>query len=797
MRVNTKILLAFLSLPCQALYAQFSGSARVQGGAERPPLGVNQPTGAVYFVHNGTDGTAAGSDSNDGASPQRPWKTLTHFRAMVPILKSGDIVRLKRGDVFRESLSISNTVSVTSTATTQTTNPMPGAGITISAYGTASTTMLTDGNGIALPGLPSNDPIIDGADPVSLTWTKVSGNVWKSPLASCPVTLFPSAGESVPYVPVPNYVGNFDSTNSASTIYNCMDEVYYATTSGYYENATGGPLNAVLSPNNLGQSWTQPPTTPFPGVYTTTTAMLTQSGTTNVAACTMNCFYYDGTYVYVYQADGTTPNSTMYAGNTARPYGIQLVGTTGVNVNHIQFAHNVKGGLRCSPYGSTAYAYFPCENMEWHHLAVYDFGDVTGKSPVAQQVGTQPFQGGIIIDAGYDTIPHLEVGNKLHDNYSGRSLSQAGAAWSAYFQDGTQTVGGVTTNRPVISNSRAVNTGICIFYQGTGSKGSYPYTATQPAGSIASAANPTGLLVNWNPTSHNYASLSKGGLVSNNECSGFIAGAIFYSSVMGGEIKNNYLHDGYGEGVQLGGGSTSSYAGDYTTQKTDFNIFSNTGYTPYAGGYNAIDSNNGGSATSSTIVAPTANAWGPITVHQVLDDNTIINPVAGGITAEPGEQESEVMRNAIDMSSNGSLTQQPHPENPVGQCSGNPYYSIQLSVALGNGPQYMNNAIGCTGPTSNYVIQLNGATTYAAKCANLSSFWQTQNANSPSDNSKCDMTAEDPSPAWFVNKAAGNFTPTAGSFVTTVLTSGAAVGALQVGQTMFSVGPQVDPNLYQ
>ena len=61
------------------------------------PVQVNSVLGTVYYVSNG------GSDDNDGVSPETPWHTISRVNAQP--LAPGDVVRLKRGDCWREGIT--------------------------------------------------------------------------------------------------------------------------------------------------------------------------------------------------------------------------------------------------------------------------------------------------------------------------------------------------------------------------------------------------------------------------------------------------------------------------------------------------------------------------------------------------------------------------------------------------------------------------------------------------------------------------------------------------------------------
>ncbi len=95
--------------------------------------------------------SSAGSDQDSGTSETRPWQTLGHLRSR---LGEGDTVRLRRGDVFRDSLAWSGGT---------------GMSLTFLAYGDQ-----------ALP-----KPVISGSIVIS-DWTRHQGNIWK---ATAPVDI--------------------------------------------------------------------------------------------------------------------------------------------------------------------------------------------------------------------------------------------------------------------------------------------------------------------------------------------------------------------------------------------------------------------------------------------------------------------------------------------------------------------------------------------------------------------------------------------------------------------------------
>ncbi|RCX18863.1 F5/8 type C domain-containing protein [Anaerobacterium chartisolvens] len=84
-------------------------------------LGVNKAyaMGTTYYVSSST-----GSDSNAGTSSSAPWKTLEKVGAMT--YGAGDQILLRCGDVWNETLTISNS------------SGSPGSPIVLSSYGTGS-----------------------------------------------------------------------------------------------------------------------------------------------------------------------------------------------------------------------------------------------------------------------------------------------------------------------------------------------------------------------------------------------------------------------------------------------------------------------------------------------------------------------------------------------------------------------------------------------------------------------------------------------------------------------------------
>lgn len=96
----------------------------------------------TYYVSN------TGNDTNTGASPSAPWKTIAKVNSMMSGLAPGDSVLFKRGDVFKERLTITRSGTAV----------LP---IVFSSYGAGPKALL------------------DGKDTLS-GWTLYGGNIWRA-----------------------------------------------------------------------------------------------------------------------------------------------------------------------------------------------------------------------------------------------------------------------------------------------------------------------------------------------------------------------------------------------------------------------------------------------------------------------------------------------------------------------------------------------------------------------------------------------------------------------------------------
>lgn len=126
---------------------------------------VSHLSAATYYVSS-----SVGSDSNSGTSPSYPWKSL--FKVNSSSLKPGDSILFKKGDTWRETLTV----------------PSPGSAgnpITFGAYGTG------------------NPPIVSGAtagsswDQTAIVGTPLPPNTWRCYYASAPTVVWFQEGSTI------------------------------------------------------------------------------------------------------------------------------------------------------------------------------------------------------------------------------------------------------------------------------------------------------------------------------------------------------------------------------------------------------------------------------------------------------------------------------------------------------------------------------------------------------------------------------------------------------------------------
>ncbi len=87
-------------------------AARVEEIRSTGSMDISKRTGTTYYVSNST-----GDDANDGRTPETAWKTLTKVsRSQGTVIKQGDTVLLKRGDMWRAESIVASVDDVTYSA---------------------------------------------------------------------------------------------------------------------------------------------------------------------------------------------------------------------------------------------------------------------------------------------------------------------------------------------------------------------------------------------------------------------------------------------------------------------------------------------------------------------------------------------------------------------------------------------------------------------------------------------------------------------------------------------------------
>ncbi len=537
---------------------------------------------AYYFA-------AAGSDSNS-CTQASPCQTVAKANTVLASAVAGTSVLFNGGDVFRDDyIKCLNPVTAAA-STTLTSNPPAcsganGSPITISSYGTGQAE-------------------IDAADPITSTWTLVSGSTYSTTVSVKPGKVFVDGAttQTTPLLPVPNAVGAFSTT----TTYNFLDQVTSGANTYVYGKLTSGTSSGV------GDTITWAP------ISTSGTSQqfsASNSGLQNVQV-TAGSFYLSGTTLYVHLADGSNPSSHSIEG-THRPYGALLESVNYVTVTGLTFAHAEKSGIASIAYSNSTAggAYWTNEYNTFTGNNVFNVGDLVQDSIPTQD---QPVQNvaGILVNASEGYTPHLLRGNLVSGNTIGRvdqywgSNSGSAAGVLMVGIDG----GGAANNAVATLNTIATVNAKALIY------------STQ------------GLYVSGGTTL-----LNNGGLVTLNTA---IAndGNIFFSATAGGTASHNQVHNSFGEGIQAGGGSTSTSS---IPQTISFNSIYHLGVSANGGSYNGID----------------CNSYGPAD-GLYITNNTIFDTYAASVTLErasatagAGCTHAHVHNNIFDQNANPAFNQ--------------------------------------------------------------------------------------------------------------------------------------------
>ncbi len=633
------------------------------------------PGGITYYVAN------AGNDSADGLTPSDPWKTIAKVNAAIAAgqVHPGDSILLNGGDIFRDDyLRLQNQVKATATTTLANTplviSGTAGHPITISSYGTGHA-------------------ILDAADPLTLTWTHVSGTTYQAQVATLPSKLFVDCPvqDCPQLMPVPNARGDFSATETyhfldmvsyAQNVYvkastqptpgvmpgtigtwvsinnsavsnlngtpnrtqkfpadnnglqnveafgNGSVTVYFAGGTGYADTtpftSTGGGTACTVAgtvastagvPSSISYSKNQ-------GCTSVPTILLGKSsgkGLQTVAMVNPGSWYVTGSgpyTIYVNLPDGSNPAHHTFEG-TNRPYGVVLESVDYVTISNLTFEHQQKSGILSYAYTDSTMggSYFTNEYNTFANNFFWNYGDIAQGDSISFQTHLLQNEAAIVIAADGALNPHYVRGNSISGNKIG--------TMDAYFGIRGQTY----------------NAGIMLSGIDGGGNANYLIASHD----VIATTNARGIVFGLTGIDGANTELNKGGSIAyetltNNQ------GNIFFGATAGGRVHHNLITNSFGEGIQLGGSSTSTIE---VPQIIDHNIIANIGQSASTILYNGIDCNG---------VAPN--------VFEI--NNTLYNTNSAGPTFETGCTTSHFHNNIVDQNAQNYMPDTPSATQPNG-----------------------------------------------------------------------------------------------------------------------------------
>ena len=535
---------------------------------------------ATYYIAN------SGNDANAGTSMGSPWQTVKKLNAALLNAHAGDSFLLKRGDVFRDTYIFCGSQYQNTGGETVTTNPPKCSGssaapVTIGAFGIGP------------------DPLIDAADPLSGKWELVAGTTYRLHLPSgapLPLKLFvdPSLKNALQQqiLPVPNFTG----TCSPGTTYNYLDMWASSTTQALSMEAEPTPVKGCVGPSYLGIA---NPTdkTAVQGFAAGNTGLQNVEAGASAFIPKLKGFGYptypgvwyvngspgEGYTVYVNLADGSNPSAHVIEA-THRNYGVFVEGANFVTVQDLAVAHSFESCALGIPYSDSD----PVgEHLTFQRLRVFNCGSmrVDVLTPQHSHPAQMFSRGGIIVRASAGDDPPNLLSPAVLDSYVGTV--------DIYFGTDTIFAAGILLN---------------------GIDGGGPANHCVICGNFVSTTNSPGLNLTINLYSHSIIR-NNGGRVSHNELTNNQSN-IGFASIAGGMLDHNYIHKSYGQGIQLGGNSSSVDGGATGpvpgSQVIEYNTISNLGKNATLSLYNGIDCNSNAVLFSgfyeigNTIV----NTWG-------------------------------------------------------------------------------------------------------------------------------------------------------------------------------------------
>ena len=524
----------------------------------------------------------SGSDSNPGTSMASPWQTIGKLNAALLDAHPGDTFLLKRGDVFRDAfIFCGSQYQGTEGDTGAKCSGSAAAPVTIGAYGTGQ------------------NPYIDAADLLTGKWEPVAGTTFQMHLpagAPIPLKLFvdPSVTNALQQqlLPVPNFVGTCVPTNaynyldmwaspanqllslqaSPTPAKGCAGPSYQSINLASEKNATQGfaPGNTGLQNVEAGASAFVPQLKgygypAYPGVWY------------------VNGSAAQGYSVYVNLADGSNPNAHKIEA-THRNYGVFVEGTNHVTVQDLTLAHSFESCALGIPYSDTGSV---GEFITFQRLRVFNCASM--KSDVLTTQQTRPgfvlSRGGIVLRASAVANPPLLQSPAVLDSYVG--------TLDVYFGTDILNASGILLNG-IDGGGNANHCVIC--------------------GNFVSTTNGPGLNLTINLSGRSILR-NNGGRVSRNELINNQSN-IGFASIAGGMLDHNYVHKSYGQGIQIGGNSTSVDGGASGpvpgSQVIEYNTIANLGRNATFSLYNGIDCNSNSVLFSGfyEIGNTIANTWG-------------------------------------------------------------------------------------------------------------------------------------------------------------------------------------------
>lgn len=736
------------------------------------------PGQTTYYVAN------SGSDSANGTSPTSPWKTIGKLNKALPALAPGSQVLLKRGDVWRDDYIRCQSLVNATPSTTLASDPpscsgAPGRPILIGAYGI----------GDALP-------LIDGADPLTGTWTQLPGfpTVWQMKGVTTPPIKIYVDGATSPtkeLTPVPNATGPFvpgknynqlDGVTSDTSYYvmgvpglgssggkgvkdyftwrNVTNHAPTCTATQTFSPANSGLENVRQIGNGSWQVYLSVDSKCAGSGYADTTAftstgggprcsivgtMTSINGTPSTLQFTRNsgCTAQPTLVLSSSSGSGVTfiyredQGSWYWDGSTIT---LQLQDGSNPNQRSIEVTHR--------PYGVLLES---SNYVDVDHIAV----EHTAYSGILSTVYSNDQKGGNYFTGEFHKFTNNKVWNATgmirdtHRNQdNGAVFQQSGIAVQSYNSGnamhpirGIVVEGNTLLDVDQVAGQRGP---LAQSLSLMGIDGGGAANLTVAKGNTMRNAN--GACLVYGPARPGVGP-NIGGRIWGNTATGCGIGAYFFGSTIGGRLDHNLGNDGLGEGIQIGGALTSSTPD--VPQRIDHNQIVNFGKAGSSVGYNGLDCN--GVQGSNVLV---------------IDHNTFYNTNSASVTFEsPGCYGANFHDNVMDQ-----YAYKYQPGAPAIQSQLNGGYLVYVTHA--------GNINGYSNANWHHNHWVPGANSHPF---GGSMGCQEFLASISDQNSTCHQGSFDHSVLGFRNEAAEDFSLTPNSVLRGRGTNGRDIGALPLG----------------